>query len=121
MTNEPRHPDLIRCMTAFRDIADYLSDNAARLLDDEYATRYPNFYCAFLDDDSDYMPAALDMMRELMTALSDDNPDDAAIALIARIRRNDYMITIPEYRYTDLPFDFDIDPDLLPLADIDID
>lgn len=112
MTNNPRHPDLIRCMTAMRDLARYIADNA----DYELNNPHPNFYCAFLDDDSDYMPAALDMMRDLMTALTDDDPDDAATALLDRIRRNDTMITDDHTRYTDLPLDAPCD---LPFADID--
>jgi hypothetical protein len=115
MTNQPKHPDLIRCMTAMRDLATYIADAANSRLTTEL-TDYPTFYCAFLDDDSDYLPAALDMMTELMTALTDDDPDDAAIALIDRIRRNDTMITLPDYHYTDLPLDAPCD---LPFADID--
>jgi hypothetical protein len=114
MTNQPRHPDLIRCMTAMRDLADYISDCAQN----ELSSQYANFYCAFLDDDSDYLPAALDMMRDLMTALTDDDPDDAATALLDRIRRDDFMITEPTIRYSDLPLDADID---LPIADMNID
>lgn len=112
MTNNPTHPDLIRCMTAMRDLATYIADNATRRLDD--TTRYPNFYCAFLDDHSDYLPAALDMMRDLMTALTDDDPDDAATALLDRIRRDDFMINEPTTRYSDLPLDAPAD---LPIID----
>lgn len=112
MTNN--NPDLIRCMTAMRDLARYIADSADRQLDQ--LTTYPDFYCAFLDDDSDYLPAALDMMRDLMTALTDDEPDDAATALIDRIQRNDTMITDDHTRYTDLPLDAPCD---LPFADID--
>lgn len=117
MTNSPRHPDLIRAMTAMRDLADYISDRASSMLDDSMPD---DFYCAFLDDDSDYLPAALDMMRELMTALTDDDPDDAATALRARMIADDTMITDPHTRYSDLPLDIDIDPDLLPIRDITI-
>ena len=114
MTNNPTHPDLIRCMTAMRDLAAYIADNATRRLND--ITRYPDFYCAFLDDDSDYLPAALDMMRDLMTALTDDNPDDASTALITRICNDDFMITEPTTRYSDLPLDA---PNDLPIRDFD--
>jgi hypothetical protein len=113
MTNNPHHPDLIRCMTAMRDLANYIAASADRKLD----PNYPDiFYIAFLDDDSDYLPAALDMMRELMLALTDDDPDDASTALLARIIRNDTMLTDDSTRYTDLPLDAPAD---LPFADID--
>lgn len=112
MTNNPSHPDLITAMTAMRDLATYIAASADRKLAD--LTTYPNFYCAFLDDDSDYLPAALDMMRDLMTALTDDDPDDAATALLDRIRRDDFMITEPTTRYSDLPLDA---PHDLPIID----
>lgn len=100
MTN---NDDLIRCMTAMRDLSAYIASSADRAL--ARLTTYPDFYCAFLDDDSDYLPAALDMMRDLMTALTDDDPDIAATALIARITRDDTMITDDATRYSDLPLD----------------
>lgn len=54
------------------------------------------------------------MMRDLMTALTDDDPDDAAIALLDRIRRDDTMITDDHTRYSDLPLDA---PHDLPIID----
>ena len=109
MTNN--NPNTTRCMTAMRDLATYIAASCDRRL----APDYP-FNRAFLDDDSDYLPAALDMMRDLMTALSDDLFDDACDALIARIAADDMMITEPTIRYTDLPLDAPCD---LPFADID--
>lgn len=103
-------------MTAMRDLARYIADAADYELDPERAARYPNFYCAFLDDDSDYMPAALDMMRDLMTALTDDDPDDASTALLERIARDDHMITEPTIRYSELPLDAPCD---LPIRSLD--
>jgi len=99
-------------MTAMRDLADYISASAATKL--TYPDRFPDFHIAFLDDDSDYLPAALDMMTELMRALTDDNPDDACDALIARIERDDTMLTDDATRYSDLPLDAAID---LPIRD----
>lgn len=113
MTNQPNHPDLRLCMTAMRDLANYIAASAEHKL--ELRNRYADtFYCAFLDDDSDYLPAALDMMNELMTALTDDDPDDAATALLERIRHNDTMITDDSTRYADLPLDCATD---LPICD----
>lgn len=112
MTNSPRHPDLIRCMTAMRDLATYIARAAQYELD----SPYDNLYCAFLDDDSDYMPAALDMMRELMTALTDDDPDDASTALLARITRDDTLMHDDFTRYSQLPLDAPCD---LPIANPD--
>lgn len=114
MTNNPRHPDLIRCMTAMRDLSRYIADAADHAL--SLPTTYPDtpFYIAFLDDNSDYLPAALDMMRDLMIALTDDNPDDAATALIARIAADDHMLTDDSLRYSDLPLDAPCD---LPIID----
>lgn len=100
-------------MTAMRDLAAYIADSASTKL--TYPTRYPTFHIAFLDDDSDYLPAALDMMRDLMTALTDDDPDIACDALLARITRDDMMITEPSTRYSDLPLDAPCD---LPIADL---
>jgi hypothetical protein len=100
-------------MTAFRDIAQYLTNAANRELNRD-PQRAANFYCAFLDDDSDYMPAALDLMNDLMTALTDDDPDDAATALLARIERDDTLITEPSIRYSELPLDAPCD---LPIRD----
>jgi hypothetical protein len=100
----------IRCMTAMRDLATYIADTATTKLNRDLDT----FYCAFLDDDSDYLPAALDMMRDLMTALTDDFPTDACAALLDRITRDDYMITEPTTRYSDLPLDAACD---LPIID----
>jgi hypothetical protein len=111
MTNQPNHPDLRLTMTAMRDLAQYIADSATHAL--ALRDTYPSFYCAFLDDDSDYLPAALDMMRDLMTALTDDDPDDAATALLDRIRRNDTMITDDATRYNELPLDAPCD---LPFA-----
>lgn len=113
MTNQPHHPDLITTMTAMRDLAQYIADAANYQLT-TIADQYPNFYIAFLDDDSDYLPAALDMMRDLMTALTDDNPDDASTALLDRIRRDDTMITDDSTKYSDLPLDAPCD---LPIID----
>ncbi len=103
--------NLTRTMTAMRDLAQYIADRANEKLALPSDTIR---YCAFLDDDSDYLPAALDMMNELMTALTDDNPDDAAAALMRRIYNDDYMITDDATCYTDLPLDLDLD---LPFAD----
>lgn len=110
--SNPRHPDLILCMTAMRELAQYIADSATN----ELNSKYPDFYCAFLDDDSDYLPAALDMMNDLMIALSSDDPDIAAIELIKRIRNDDYMITCPDNRYSELPLDA---PCSLPIRDFD--
>lgn len=100
----------IICMTAMRDLASYIADSANYKLRDDYP-----FRPAFLDDDSDYLPAALDMMRDLMTALSDDDSDIACANLIARISRDDFMITEPTTRYSDLPLDAPCD---LPIRDL---
>lgn len=97
------------CMTAMRDIAASIAASADRTL----AADYP-FRIAFLDDDSDYLPAALDMMRDLMTALTDDYAELACTALLDRIRRNDTMIHDDFTTYTDLPLDAPCD---LPFAD----
>lgn len=101
-------------MTAMRDIARYIADAADHTL--TLPTRFPDtpFYIAFLDDDSDYMPAALDMMRDLMHALTDDNPDDACTELIARIERDDTMLTDDHTHYSELPLDAPCD---LPIRD----
>jgi hypothetical protein len=102
-----------RCMTAMRDLADYLSTHA----DLQLAPDYP-FTPSFLDDDSDYMPAALDIMHELMTALTDDDSADACAELIARIERDDYTNSNPDLRYSEIALDCDLDPRLLPFADM---
>ena len=100
-------------MTAMRDLASYITDSANY----ELTNPHPNFYCAFLDDDSDYLPAALDMMNELMIALTDDDPDDAATALLDRIRNND-TLTNDTTRFNELPLDTPCD---LPFAPDDLD
>jgi len=101
-------------MTAMRDIAAYILHNAQRQLD--MRADYPDFYCAFLDDDSDYLPAALDMMNDLMIALTDDNPDIASAELLSRITRDDFLMTESSTRYSELPLDANID---LPFAESD--
>lgn len=106
----PRDPALIRCMTAMRDLARYIADAAQSELDNPY----PDFYCAFLDDDSDYMPAALDMMNDLMLALTYDDPDHAARILIDRITRDEHSITAPDARYSEFALDAACD---LPIRD----
>src|SRR5574339_165235 len=88
------------CMTAMRDLADAISHSANRRLADDYP-----FRIAFLDDDSDYMPAALDMMRDLMIALADDYAELACAAILDRITRDDAMITDNSITYSDLPLD----------------
>lgn len=115
-TDDPKSahdmPNLIRCMTAMRDLASYIANSAAHKL--ESIDKYPDFYPAFLDDDSDYLPAALDMMNDLMIALSSDDPDIAADALIDRIQNDDMMISCPDIRYSELPLDA---PHDLPIID----
>jgi hypothetical protein len=98
-------------MTAIRDLAAYIAASADRKL----AADYPSdFYIAFLDDDSDYLPAALDLMRDLMLALTDDDPDIACTTLLARIIRDDPMMTDDAIRYSELPLDAPCD---LPIRD----
>lgn len=105
MTNQLDQTANRTAMIALRDLATYIANSATYQLD-ILPARYPDtFYCAFLDDDSDYLPAALDMMRDLMTALTDDNPDTASRDLLDRIARDDFMITEPTTRYSDLPLD----------------
>lgn len=109
-------PNLIRCMTAMRDLAAYIANAASYKLD--RIDTYPDFFPAFLDDDSDYLPAALDMMNDLMLALSCDDPDIAADELIARIERDEPMICTPDISYSDLPLDAPCDlPFIDPYAD----
>jgi hypothetical protein len=96
-------------MTAMRDLATYIANSANYKLRPDYP-----FNTAFLDDDSDYLPAALDMMNDLMIALTDDDPEIACTDLIARIERDDFMITESSTRYSDLPLDAPCD---LPIRD----
>lgn len=114
-TNRIDQTDLRFIMTEFRDLARHLADAADYQLKSPY-TISNTFYCAFLDDDSDYKPAALDMMRELMTALTDDTPDTAATELLARIQRDDTMLTEPTLHYSELPLDA---PTNLPILEPD--
>lgn len=101
--------DQITCMRAMRDLARYIADSADHQL---RATDHP----AFLDDNSDYLPAALELMRDLMIALTDDDADIASSALIARIAADQSMITNDDIRYSELPLDAPCD---LPIIDLD--
>lgn len=91
-------------MTALRDCALSIADAASRRLEPDYP-----FRIAFADDDSDYIPAALDMMTELMRALADDYSSDECDKLIERIRNDDMMLTDDNTRYSDLPLDIALD------------
>lgn len=99
----------IRCMTAMRDLALYIADAAAYRLTADYP-----FRTAFLDDDCDYMPAALDMMNDLMIALSSDYAELACDELISRIESDAPMISCPDIKYSDMPLDA---PNDLPIID----
>lgn len=76
--------DNTRCMIAFRDLARYLADCA----DHELSTliNYPDtFRIAFLDDDSDYIPAATRLLAALTDALTDDSTESACADFMHRL------------------------------------
>lgn len=74
----------IRAMIAFRELALYLAANADHQLD--RIRTHPNiFRAAFLDDDSDYIPAAIDMMNALTSALTADDSELECDILLSRI------------------------------------
>jgi hypothetical protein len=95
-------------MTAIHDLAQYIAACAARQLRPDYP-----FSPAFLDDDSDYLPAALALLDDLMIAATNDSAPLACDALIDRIFRDDLMLTI-DHHYSDLPLDAPCD---LPIRD----
>ena len=118
MTNDAIAPDdaldaSARCMTAMMTLADYIRDAAAYKLRPNYPLRI-----AFLDDDSDYLPAALDMMNILMTALTDDEPELACRDLIESIARNDYHPTLYAH-FSNTALDLQLPT--LPIPDFDYD
>lgn len=69
-----------RCMTAFRDLTRYLTECA----DHELSLSHP-FRIAFLDDDQDYIPAAMRLLNDLADALTADETESACAALLDRL------------------------------------
>lgn len=103
----------IRCMTAFRELARYCAESATHELDsfDRYSLR-----CAFLDDDSDYIPAAIDMLNALTAALTADYTELECDMLLARIATDRLISDDLPFRISDLALDA---PTSLPIPEYD--
>lgn len=78
------HADNARAMIAFRDLTRYLTECADHEI--SLITAYPNaFRIAFLDDDSDYIPAAMRLLTALADALTADDCETQTTALMHRL------------------------------------
>lgn len=102
-----------RCMTAFLELAQYLADSAQHELDIPLSYQ---FRCAFLDDDSDYIPAAIDMMNALTAALTADYTELECDILLARIATDRPISDALPFRISDISLDA---PNSLPIPEYD--
>lgn len=83
MTTE--RDDAIALMTAARDLARYIAAECDRELA-HHSTPHPDYmtdFPAFVDDDSDYLPSATELLSIIIDSLS-DAPDPSALMNLIR-------------------------------------